>query len=351
MAIQRVALIFDSVLRPETAGVYCHRASSDSSRSSISSPRVDRIPRKSFDLYLNIDDGLRYRLPPELRPAPAGPSTPTSTSTAAARRLRVSTSSSPPSATGRTCCADRRRRVLAAAGLRPRDPPQARRGQAVRRRLRRQRLPRAARDLLALDPAAVSQLVYRPALLRGDGPDLLGGPHRVQPQHPQRRQHAGLRGASACGSLLLTNDLGDNGQAELFRDGVHLATYREPRRPARQAGVLSRPRGDPRTNRRGRPRRSDREAHLRPSDGDGAAGCGVGVVADRGSDLEVLYVGSTLVSDHAARDRRLPAQPSPRFGARLPTKPHPGPQVSPHAPTATPKHVPTRSTSGMPGPR
>ena len=32
----------------------------------------------------------------------------------------------------------------------------------------------------------------------------------------------------ACGSLLLTNDLTDNGQAELFQDGVHLATYREP---------------------------------------------------------------------------------------------------------------------------
>ena len=33
--------------------------------------------------------------------------------------------------------------------------------------------------------------------------------------------------AVACGSLLVTNDLGDNGQAELFQDGVHLATYRE----------------------------------------------------------------------------------------------------------------------------
>ena len=33
--------------------------------------------------------------------------------------------------------------------------------------------------------------------------------------------------ALACGSLLVTNDLSDNGQAELFRDGVHLATYRE----------------------------------------------------------------------------------------------------------------------------
>jgi hypothetical protein len=30
--------------------------------------------------------------------------------------------------------------------------------------------------------------------------------------------------AVACGSLLFKNDLGNNGQDELFRDGVHLAT-------------------------------------------------------------------------------------------------------------------------------
>src|SRR5262249_58432752 len=34
--------------------------------------------------------------------------------------------------------------------------------------------------------------------------------------------------AVACGSLLVTNDLAENGQAELFTDGVHLVSYREP---------------------------------------------------------------------------------------------------------------------------
>ena len=34
--------------------------------------------------------------------------------------------------------------------------------------------------------------------------------------------------AVACGSMLLTNDLNDNGMSELFQDSVHLATYREP---------------------------------------------------------------------------------------------------------------------------
>lgn len=34
--------------------------------------------------------------------------------------------------------------------------------------------------------------------------------------------------ALACGSLLVTNDLRENGQDELFQDGVHLSTYAEP---------------------------------------------------------------------------------------------------------------------------
>jgi SAM-dependent methyltransferase len=33
--------------------------------------------------------------------------------------------------------------------------------------------------------------------------------------------------ALACGSLLITNDLADNGQSELFQSGVHLETYRD----------------------------------------------------------------------------------------------------------------------------
>ena len=69
MAIRRVALIFDSVLRPETAGVYCHRALERLVEVQHFQPRdLDQVPRNGFDLYLNIDDGLRYHLPAELRP-------------------------------------------------------------------------------------------------------------------------------------------------------------------------------------------------------------------------------------------------------------------------------------------
>jgi DUF based on E. rectale Gene description (DUF3880) len=70
MAVSRVALIFDSVQRPETTGVYCHRALGRIVEVTHFQPNeLERIPREGFDLYLNIDDGLRYHLPPELHPS------------------------------------------------------------------------------------------------------------------------------------------------------------------------------------------------------------------------------------------------------------------------------------------
>ena len=70
MNIQRVALIFDSVLRPETAGVYCHRALERFVEVQHFQPHeLEQVPKEGFDLYLNIDDGLRYHLPPERRPS------------------------------------------------------------------------------------------------------------------------------------------------------------------------------------------------------------------------------------------------------------------------------------------
>ena len=70
MAVRRVAVIFDSVQRPETTGGYCLRALRNLLAAEHFQPtELDRIPRSGFDLYLNIDDGLRYHLPPDLRPS------------------------------------------------------------------------------------------------------------------------------------------------------------------------------------------------------------------------------------------------------------------------------------------
>ncbi len=70
MDIQRVAIVFDTTLRPETAGVYCQRALERFVEVQHFQPHeLDRMPRTGFDLYLNIDDGLRYHLPADCRPS------------------------------------------------------------------------------------------------------------------------------------------------------------------------------------------------------------------------------------------------------------------------------------------
>jgi len=70
MDIQRVALIYDNRHRPETTGTYCLRALKELVHVTHFLPdQVEQIPKGGFDLYLNIDDGLCYRLPPALRPA------------------------------------------------------------------------------------------------------------------------------------------------------------------------------------------------------------------------------------------------------------------------------------------
>jgi GT2 family glycosyltransferase/SAM-dependent methyltransferase/tetratricopeptide (TPR) repeat protein len=70
MSIHRIALIFDNIARPDTTGVYCLRALRELVQIEHFLPGdIERVPRSGFDLYLNIDDGLRYRLPEDLRPA------------------------------------------------------------------------------------------------------------------------------------------------------------------------------------------------------------------------------------------------------------------------------------------
>src|SRR5262249_19659674 len=70
MSGPRVALIFDDTARPETTGVYCRRALEGLARVEHFRPAdLERVPRMGFDLYLNIDDGLRYLLPEDLHPS------------------------------------------------------------------------------------------------------------------------------------------------------------------------------------------------------------------------------------------------------------------------------------------
>ena len=197
MNISRVALIFDTIQRPETAGVYCRRALEKLvAVEHFQLHEMDRVPRQGFDLYLNIDDGLRYRLPAELRPCAfwaidthltfdrCREKAPGFDVVFAAQRdgvellrgIGVSSASWLPLA----CDPEIHRKHE--------------RCQAVRRCVRRQCFSGAARRTAGADPAAIPQLVRWSVLLRRDGADVFGGPHRIQSQHSQRRQHARLRG-------------------------------------------------------------------------------------------------------------------------------------------------------------
>jgi GT2 family glycosyltransferase/Flp pilus assembly protein TadD len=65
----RVAVIFDNQARPDTTGGYCLRALEKICEPTHILPQQVHTLDDSFDLYLNIDDSLRYLLPRHLRPA------------------------------------------------------------------------------------------------------------------------------------------------------------------------------------------------------------------------------------------------------------------------------------------
>jgi SAM-dependent methyltransferase len=229
MSIQRVALIFDDQARPETTGVYCLRALRRLVAVEHFRPAdLDRIPREGFDLYLRIDDGFDYRLPAGLRPC---------------AWWVIDTHLNFERDVARAADFDL---VFAAQ----RDGAEG---------LRREGVASAAWLPLACDPEVHAKhevekaydLCFVGNVSPGPRADLLGLLQRHYPGmfvgrlyfEEMARAYSAVRlvfnrsvrndvnmrvfEAAACGSLLLTNDLADNGQAELFRDGVHLAAYRE----------------------------------------------------------------------------------------------------------------------------
>ncbi len=229
MAIRRVALIYDDRARPETTGIYCRRAMESLVETVHFQPdELAAIPSSGFDLYLNIDDGLRYHLPDGLRPC---------------AWWAIDTHLN-----GDWCVEKGRHfdRVFAAQ----RDGAEM---------LRRAGIGSAAWLPLACDPevhrkhdvekrfdvAFVGNVFPGPRaellnVIRWRYPDAYIGNAYFE---DMARVYSAARmafnrsitndvnmrvfEALACGSLLVTNDLGDNGQGELFQDGVHLATYRD----------------------------------------------------------------------------------------------------------------------------
>lgn len=67
---KRIALIYDNSVRKDTTGEYCKRALQKLCKVDHFLPAdIEKIPSNGYDLYLNIDDSFRYILPPDLRPS------------------------------------------------------------------------------------------------------------------------------------------------------------------------------------------------------------------------------------------------------------------------------------------
>ncbi len=66
----RIAIVFNKAKRPDTTGIFCLRALSRKHEVTHFQPEdMSRIDPNQYDLFMNIDDGFRYRFPPTLTPS------------------------------------------------------------------------------------------------------------------------------------------------------------------------------------------------------------------------------------------------------------------------------------------
>jgi pentatricopeptide repeat protein len=238
MSIQRVALIFDNAARPDTTGTYCRRALGRICDVEHLVPtELGRLRREKFDLYLAIDDGLNYTIPSDLRPLAYWA---IDTHLDFERELRRA----------------READVVFAA---QRDGAE---------RLRQEGASSACWLPLACDPEIHSRqavakkydVAFVGNIFPGPREELLRAIQRSVPNtfvgrrffadmariysesrivfNRSLRNDVNMRvfEALASGSLLLTNDLPDNGQDELFKDGLDLATYADERQLIEKIG-------------------------------------------------------------------------------------------------------------------
>src|SRR6266478_5323073 len=229
MSNLRVAVIFDNTLRPDTTGVYCRRALGQLVEVEHFLPtELGRLSRERFDLYLAIDDGLSYPVPAGLHPSAYWA---IDTHLEFERELRRAQAADYVFAAQRDGAEQLRRHGIASAAWLPLACDPEIHG--------RQEVP------AQFDVSFVGNVFAGPReellrLIQEKFPKTFVGRRFFSEMartysesrivfNRSLRNDVNMRvfEALASGSLLLTNDLRDNGQDELFRDGVHLATYRD----------------------------------------------------------------------------------------------------------------------------
>jgi GT2 family glycosyltransferase/glycosyltransferase involved in cell wall biosynthesis/SAM-dependent methyltransferase len=234
--IRRIALVYDDELRPETTGVYCRRALEKLAAVRFFRPnQLDCISPGEFDLILNIDDGLRYRLPERLRPAAWWC---IDTHIDFDWSLKKAADFDFVFAAQRDGAARLKENGVASALWLPlacdaeihgrqADPHPKGEGEKEFDVCFVGNVAAGARaDLVRLIqqvfPRSYVGQAYFEEMAR-----IYSASRTVFNRSVKNDVNMRVFEALASGSLLLTNDLSDNGQAELFRDGIHLATYRD----------------------------------------------------------------------------------------------------------------------------
>jgi hypothetical protein len=229
MSIDRVAVVFDDQIRPETTGVYCRRALDQLVRATHFRPsEVERISPIEFDLILCIDDGLDYPIPARLRPAAF---------------WAIDTHIDFEAAFDRSCRFDfvfaaqrdgaerfRQKGIAAATWLPLACDPTIHQKHDVAKEFDvafvGNDLPGARSELLRLirrhfGKSFVGQRYF------DDMARTYSASRIVFNRSVKNDINMRVFEALACGSMLLTNDLDENGQSEIFRVGRHLETYRD----------------------------------------------------------------------------------------------------------------------------
>lgn len=226
---KRIALIYDNTGRPDSPGDYCRKALERFCHVEHFLPSRAAEIQEGFDLYLNIDDGREYLLPASLRP---------SAWWVIDTHLQYHWDLEKALSFDFVFCAQK-------------DGAE---------RLRRDGVQNVSWLPLACDPEVHTKqtveklydVAFVGTLFHGPRLDLVGLIRQHFPNsfvgrayftemakiynqtkivfNRSLKNDVNMRAfeALACGSLLVTNDLSDNGQSELFQDKVHLATYRTP---------------------------------------------------------------------------------------------------------------------------
>jgi GT2 family glycosyltransferase len=227
MPIQKVALIFDDQVRPDTTGIYCRRALTGLVNVQHFLPsQLPQVPRRGFDLYLNIDDGLEYTLPGDLRPCAWW---------AIDTHLNLEWCQARARDFDLVFAAQRdgteqlqEAGISTACWLPLACDPEMHRKHKARKKYNvgfvGHLFPGPRADLLSLIQRHFSDTFVGQCFF-----EEMAKTYSVSRLVFNRsiRNDINMRvfEAVACGSLLVTNDLSDNGQDDLLRDGVHLATY------------------------------------------------------------------------------------------------------------------------------